>query len=289
MAGLKDGMYHTTIDLLWRVGVYNLGHSKVRCVAALTFLYIHNTRKCFPHAVLPFEVVFLHALIVVAFTTLTDPESAHLSQIFVDLLRDNVVVFVRLVAETENDILEAIELMFALAKFEGLIRKVLHELYGIVGGLAFTIGSHYENCGAVLGNLVQTLKVIFFGITNEGCETEFGLGFLGDTNGIFFGSPSLRPVKDNKAFFLQNNDKNKTEGYERTTYSSLHLCDEITRIAMAVCLLDSRGSGFRCSGRAKDLVSEEIEGCQDDAQDEDEDVGGYRECHGKHKESERRR
>jgi len=53
---------------------------------------------------------------------------------------------------------------------------------------------------------------------------------------------------------------------------------------MAVCLLDSRGSGFRCSRRAEDLVTEEIEGCQDDAQDEDEDVGGYRKCHGKRKE-----
>jgi len=148
----------------------------------------------------------------------------------------------------------------------------LHKLYGIVGRLAFTVGSHHENCGAVLGNLVQTLKVIFFGITNEGCETEFGLGFLGDTNGVFFGSPSLRPVEDNKALFLQNNEKNKAGGYERTTYTSLHLRDEITRIAMAVCLLDSRGSGFLCSRRAEDLVTEEIEGCQDDAQDEDEDV-----------------
>jgi hypothetical protein len=135
--------------------------------------------------------------------------------------------------------------------------------------------------------LVQTLEVIFFGITNEGCETEFGLGFLGDTNGVFFGCPSLRPVKDNKALFLQNNEKNKTEGYERTTYSSLHLRDEITRIPMAVCLLDSRGSGFRCGRRAEDLVTEEIEGRQDDDQDEDEDVGGYRKCHGKRKEWQR--
>jgi hypothetical protein len=206
IASLEDRSYHTAIDLLRRVGVYNLGHSEVRCIAALTFLYIHNTSKCVPHAVLPFEVVFLHALIVVTFTALTDPDSAHLSKVFVDLLRDNVVVFVRLVAETENDILETIELMFALAKFEGLVRKVLHKLYGIVGRLAFTVGSHHEYCGTVLGNLVQTLKVIFFGITNEGCETEFGLGFLGDTNGVFFGSPSLRTVKDNKALFLQHND-----------------------------------------------------------------------------------
>jgi hypothetical protein len=39
--------------------------------------------------------------------------------------------------------------------------------------------------------LVQILKVIFFRITNEGGETELGLGFLGDTDGVFFSGSSL--------------------------------------------------------------------------------------------------
>jgi hypothetical protein len=284
---LRGGRYHTAIDLLWWKGVYNLGHSEVGCVASLTFLYIHNAGKFFPHAVLPFEVVFLHALVVVAFTTLTDSGSAHLSKVFVDLLRDNVVVFIRPVAETENDIFEAIEFMFTLAKFKRLIRKVLHKLYSVVGRLAFTVCSHHKDGGTALGNFIQILKVIFLGITNEGGETELGLGFLSDTNGVFFSCPCLRPVEDDKALFLQNNYKNETERYEKTTYSSLHLRNEITRIPMTVCLFDRGGSGFWLKRRAEDLVTEEIKSSQDDAQDEDEDVCGHWKRHGKFTEAQR--
>jgi len=233
-----DKRLHTAIDLLGRERVLNLGHSEVGCIATLTFLYIHNAGKCVPHAILPFEVVFFHTLVIVAFTTLTNPDSTHLREMFVDLLRDNVIMFVSLVAEAENDIFETADPMFALAKFERLVRKILHKLYGIVGRLAFTVRGHHENCSTVLGYLVQILKVVFFRITNEGGETELGLGFLGDANGVFFSGSSLRAVKDDKALFLQNNYKMQLKGKERATYSSLHLLDKITRVSMTICLLD---------------------------------------------------
>jgi len=51
---------------------------------------------------------------------------------------------------------------------------------------------------------------------------------------------------------------------------------------MTVCLLVDRDDrGFRFGGRVEDLVAEEIEGSQDDAQDEDKGVRGNGERHGK--------
>jgi hypothetical protein len=67
----------------------------------------------------------------------------------------------------------------------------LHKLNSIVGRFAFTVGSHHENCCTILGNLVQILEIIFFGVAYEGSETKLGLGLLSDTNSVFLGSPSL--------------------------------------------------------------------------------------------------
>jgi len=120
-------------------------------------------------------------------------------------------MLVRLVPEAENDILETVELMFTLAEFERLIRKILHKLYGIIRRFTFTVSGHHENCSAVLGDVVQILEVIFFRITNEGSETELGLGFLGDANGVFFGGSSLRSVEDDKTLFLPNIYQDGTE------------------------------------------------------------------------------
>jgi hypothetical protein len=181
----------TAVDLLRRERVLNFGDSEVGRVTTLAFLYIHHASECVPHAVFPFQVVFLHALVVIAFTALTDTGSTHLCKVLVDLLRDNVVMFVCPVAKAENDIFETAELMFTLAELEGLIGKVLHELHSIIGRFAFTICCHHENCGTIFWNFVQILKVVFFRIADERSETKLGLGFLSDTNGVFFGGPSL--------------------------------------------------------------------------------------------------
>src|SRR6266403_4045355 len=100
-------------------------------------------------------------------------------------------MFVRLVAEAEDNVLETVELMLTLAELERLFGEILHKLNGIVGRFAFTVGSHHENHSTILGKLVQFLKVIFFRVAYEGSETELGLGFLSDTNSVFLGSPSL--------------------------------------------------------------------------------------------------
>jgi hypothetical protein len=57
--------------------------------------------------------------------------------------------------------------MCTLAELERLVGEVLHKLNGIVGRFAFTVGSHHENRSAILRNLVQVLKVIFFGVAYE--------------------------------------------------------------------------------------------------------------------------
>jgi hypothetical protein len=100
-------------------------------------------------------------------------------------------MLVRPVAEPEDNVLETVELMTTLAELERLVGEVLHKLNSIVGRFAFTVGSHHENRSTILGNLVQVLKVIFFGVTYEGSETELGLGFLSDTNSVLLGCPSL--------------------------------------------------------------------------------------------------
>lgn len=191
MFNCGKGGQHTAVDLLGHDGVLNLGHSEVRGVATLTFFHIHDTSECFPHAVFPFKVVLFHALVVVALAAVTHPGSSHFCKVFVDLLRDNVIMLVRPVAEAEDNVLETVELMFTLAELERLVGEVLHKLDSIVGRFTFTVGSHHENRSTILGNLVQVLKVIFFGVAYEGSETELGLGFLSDANSVLLGCPSL--------------------------------------------------------------------------------------------------
>jgi hypothetical protein len=163
---------HTAVNLLSREGVLNLGHSEVRGITTLALFHIHHTCESIPHAVLPFEIILFHALVVVTFTAETDPGGPHLCKVFINLLRDNVIMLVCPVAEAEDNILETVQLMFTLAELKRLIRKILHKLNGIVGRLAFTVSGHYKNCSAIIGNLVQVVKIIFFGITDEGSETE---------------------------------------------------------------------------------------------------------------------
>jgi len=86
MFNCGKGVKHTAVNLLGRDGVLNLGHSEVCGVATLAFFYVHDPGKCFPHAVLPFEVILFHALVVVALAAVTDPGSTHFCEVLVDLL-----------------------------------------------------------------------------------------------------------------------------------------------------------------------------------------------------------
>src|SRR6266702_1132979 len=184
-------MWPTAVNLLSREGVLNFVHCEVGSIPALSFLHVHYASKRFPHAVLPFKVVFFHAFVIVTLTALTNPRGAHLGKMFVDLPRDDIVMLVSPVSEAKHDIFETVKSMSALTKLEGLVREVLHQLHSIVGRFAFTIRGHHENCGTVLGNFIQILKVVFFGVTDKGSEAKLGFSFLGDTNGVFFGCPSL--------------------------------------------------------------------------------------------------
>src|SRR6266404_2560507 len=184
-------MWPTAVNFLGREGVLNFVHCEVCSVSALSFLHIHYASKRFPHAVLPFKVVFFHAFVVVTLTTITNPRGAHLGEMFVDFLRDDNIMFISPVSEAKDDVFEAVESTLALAKFERLVREILHQLHSIVGRFTFSIRGHHENCGTVLGNLIQILEVIFFRVTDKGSEAKLGLGFFGDTNSVFFSCPGL--------------------------------------------------------------------------------------------------
>ena len=157
----------------------------------MSFLYVHYASERFPHAVLPFKVIFFHALVIVTLTAFTNPHGAHFRKVFVDMPCDDIVMFVGLVSEAKYDVFETVKSMFALAKLEGLFRKILHELDSIVGRFTLPICGHHENSSTILWNLIQILEVIFFGVANKGSKAKLGFSLLGDTNGIFFSRPSL--------------------------------------------------------------------------------------------------
>ena len=182
--------------------VLDLRDGEVRGVTTLTLLDIHRLRKCLPHAILPLEVVLLHALVVIALAALADTDSAHLGEIGVDVARNKVVMLVGLVAETEDNVLEIGKLVFTIRELEAIVGKVLTESDGVVGGLAFTVGGHDEENARVLGDLVEVLEVVLLGITDERGETELLLRLLGKTNGILLRSTCLRAVEDDDALFL---------------------------------------------------------------------------------------
>jgi hypothetical protein len=120
----------------------------------------------------------------------------------VDVSADRIVVFVRLIAETKNDVLESWEGMLAVAELERGVTKILHELYGIVGRFALTVCGHDEEGCTIGWYLVEILKVVFLWITDERGKTKFRFGFLCKTNGVFFCSAGLRAVKDDETLFL---------------------------------------------------------------------------------------
>ena len=182
--------------------VSNLSDNEVGRVAALALFDTHYARELFPHAVLPFEVVLLHALVIITLAALADTGCPHLRQVRVDVARDEVVVLVSLVAETEDDILETLELVLSVGELEALIGEVLAEGNGVVGGLALTVGGHDEERAAIFRDLVEVLEVILLGVTDKGGKAELLLGFLGKADSILLRSASLRAVEDDDALFL---------------------------------------------------------------------------------------
>jgi hypothetical protein len=190
-SGESTSRQFTAVNLLRREGILNFVHGEVGSVPALSLLYVHYASKCFPHAVLPFEIIFFHALVIIALTALTNPRGAHFGKMFVDLFCNDIVMFVSLVSEAKYDVFETVKSMFALAKFKGLVRKILHQLDSVVGRFTFSVRCHNENCSTILWDFIQILEVIFFGVTNKGSEAKLGFGLLGDTNSVFFGCPSL--------------------------------------------------------------------------------------------------
>jgi hypothetical protein len=78
----------------------------------------------------------------------------------------------------------------------------LHELNGVICWLTLAIGGHDKDGNAIIWELIEILKVVFFGIAYERSETKFGFSLFGETDGVFFSCSCLRAVKDYKALFL---------------------------------------------------------------------------------------
>ena len=157
----------------------------------MAFLNIHGLSESFPHGIFPLEVILLHALVVITFTTLTDTDGTHVLQVTVDVARNKVIVLVSFVTETEDNIFEAGKLVFAVGEFKRLVGELLAEFNSVIRGFTFTVGSHDKEDGTVLGELVEILKVIFLRVTNERSKAELGLGFLCNTNGVLLSGTCL--------------------------------------------------------------------------------------------------
>ena len=175
--------------------------------------------------------------------------------------------------------------MFAIGELKGLVRQVLHELHRIVRWLALSIGSHDKEDTRILWDLVEVLKVILLGVTNQRGKTKLGLCLLGQTNGVFFGGTRLRTVKDDNALFLSTT--RSIEGPRERQYESypfLHFCDKVPRVAVAI-------RGFRWSSRddflfgGEYLITEEISPSEDYPDCEDSDVRGRRSGHCRYREN----
>ena len=105
----------------------------------MTFLDTHDPGELLPHAILPLQIVFLHALVVITLPTLPDTDGTHLGEIGIDVAGDEVVVLVGLVYETEDDILEAGQLVLAVGELERVVGELLAEFDSVVGGLTLTV------------------------------------------------------------------------------------------------------------------------------------------------------
>ena len=77
------------------------------------------------------------------------------------------------------------------AYIETLAGEVPYELNDVFSGFAFSVGGGDEDCCGSFGKLAKVLEVVFLWVTYMRSETEFGSGFLGNTNSILFGSTGL--------------------------------------------------------------------------------------------------
>lgn len=191
----------TEVDLFKGMGI-QLRNNEVCGITALALFDAHCGRERVPHAVLPLQIVFFHALVVVTLATFADAGRTHLGEGSIDAAADNVVVLVGLVAQTEDNVLEAIEVSTTVGEFERVVFKVLHQLHCIIGGFAFSVGGHDKDSSAVFGELVEVLEIVLFGIADEGGETELLFGLLCETDGVLFCRSCLRAVEDYNPLFL---------------------------------------------------------------------------------------
>jgi hypothetical protein len=161
--GKRSGRQFTEVDLLRRVGSVFSDH-KVRSVAALTLFDVEGGSELWPHLLLPFKVILFHSLVVIALTPGTQSDGTKLTELGVDLLGNHIVVFIRSVAEAEDDVFDAIEAMLAFGEGKVTVFEVLHELYGVVCRLALAISGHDEHNSAVFRNGIKVFEFIFFRI-----------------------------------------------------------------------------------------------------------------------------
>ena len=180
------------------------GDDEIGRISTGALLYVHGLGKFIPHAVLPCQIVFFHALVVVAFSALAYSLSTSFGQCIVNLFGDNVVVLVGPVSEAEDDVFESIgKGVLAIGEGELFFAEVLDELDGVIGRFAFSVCSDDKEYGAVLRELIQVLVVVVFSVTDEGPEAKLGLGLFGETNSVILGGTSLRAVEDGNALFLR--------------------------------------------------------------------------------------
>ena len=95
------------------------------------------------------------------------------------------------IAETKDDVLDALQLVFTVRELETLVGEVLAERDSVVGWLALTIRGHDEESAAVLRKLVELFEVVLLGIADKGSKTKLLLSLLGKTDSILFRGTGL--------------------------------------------------------------------------------------------------
>ena len=180
-----------------------LVNDEISGIAALSFFNSQGLRESVPHSILPFQIILFHAFIIITFTTLSDPSGTGLLQFPVDDPGDGVIMFVRLVAQPEHDVVQSLESVRAIGKLETLVGEVLQELNGVVGRFALSVGGDDEDRDGAFGKLVEVFKVVFLRVAYEGSETELGFCFFRDTYGVLFSGTGLRTVENHHSLFLK--------------------------------------------------------------------------------------
>ena len=93
--------------------------------------------------------------------------------------------------------------MRTVGKLESLVGEVLYELNGFVGWFSLSVSGDDEDRCASLGKLIEVFEVVFLWVAHEGSESELGLGFLRNTDGVLFSGTRLRAVENHQSLFLK--------------------------------------------------------------------------------------